>query len=87
MPAHGWSLGVCEVSGGRCSCCSLGLSVPAPRRRVAGGLPRMPSSQHQANPSQRERRCDRELEHFGLRKGGGRKRSVEGWWNWNLGLG
>ena len=35
---------------GRCSCCSLDLSVPAPRGRAAGGFPRTPSSQLQANP-------------------------------------
>lgn len=43
---------------GRCSCCSLDLSVPAPRGRAAEGFPRMPSSLLQASPSQRERRCD-----------------------------
>lgn len=41
----------------RCSCCSLDLSVPAPGG-WAGGFPRMPSSQLQASPSQRESRCD-----------------------------
>lgn len=38
----------------------------------------MPSSQHQANPSQRERRCDWELEHLGFREGGSRKEEVGG---------
>lgn len=38
----------------------------------------MPSSQHQANPNQRERRCDWELEHLGFREGGSRKEEVSG---------
>lgn len=48
------------------------------RGRVAAGLPRMPSSQHQANPSQKERRRDWELEHLGFREAGGRKEEVGG---------
>lgn len=38
----------------------------------------MPSSQHQANPSQKERRCDWEPEHLGFREAGGRKEEVGG---------
>lgn len=63
---------------GRCSCCSLDLSIPAPRGRAAGGLPRMPCSQLQAGPSQRERRCDWELEHLGFKAGGGGEEEVGG---------
>lgn len=52
----------------------------------------MPSSQHQANPNQRERRCDWELEHLGFREGGSRQEEVSGsmagveFWN-SLGCG
>lgn len=38
----------------------------------------MPSSQHQANPSQEERRCGWEPEHLGFREAGGRKEEVGG---------
>lgn len=42
------------------------------------GPPRAPSSQHQANPRQRERRCDWETVHLKFREGGGRKEEVSG---------
>lgn len=53
----------------------------------------MPCSQLQASPSQRERRCDWELERLGFKEGGGREEEVggrvaglESWNSWGRGI-
>ena len=67
---------LCSVWG-RC-CGGLDLSVPAPRGRAAGGLPRMPCGQLQASPCRRGRRWDWKLEGLGFQEGGGREEEVGG---------